>query len=103
MEQLAQLLPLIILVALFWFLVIRPARNRQREAQQTQSSLRTGQHVMTTAGLYATVSAVEDDAVVLEVAPGVTSRYAKAAVAKILDATESDTGPADQASGSGQG
>jgi preprotein translocase subunit YajC len=39
---------------------------------------------VTTAGLYATISAVEDEVVVLEVAPGVTCRYAKPAVARIL-------------------
>jgi preprotein translocase subunit YajC len=39
---------------------------------------------MTTAGLFATVVAVEDDAVVLEIAPGVTSRWNKAAISRVL-------------------
>lgn len=96
-----QLLPLAILILAFWFLVIRPARNRQRQATQTQSSLRPGQQVMTTAGMYATVSDVEDDAVVLEISPGVTSRYAKAAVARIIEPSDSDTetGSTDAPSG----
>jgi preprotein translocase subunit YajC len=88
---LGQLLPLVILVVLFWLLIIRPARNRQRQAQQTQSSLRAGQSVLTTAGLYATVSGVEDNAVLLDVAPGVTCRYAKAAVARIEHDPAADT------------
>jgi preprotein translocase subunit YajC len=39
---------------------------------------------VTTSGLYGTVSAVEDDVVVLEVAPGVTNRYAKQAIMRVL-------------------
>ena len=95
----AQLLPLLLITAVFFFLVIRPARARQREALELQRSLRTGQQVLTTAGLYATVVALEDDVVVLETAPGVTSRWARAAVARVL--TPPATGIADDA-GDGQ-
>jgi preprotein translocase subunit YajC len=82
--ELANLLPLILLVLAFYLLILRPARNRQRDAQAIQQALAPGQEVITTAGLYATVAAVEDEAVVLEVAPGVTCRYARPAVARIL-------------------
>jgi preprotein translocase subunit YajC len=87
-ESLVSLFPLILIVLVFYLLIIRPARNRQRQATQTQSSLRPGQEVMTTAGLFATVSSVQDDAVVLEVAPGVMCRYAKAAIGRILTRPE---------------
>ncbi|MGH8869320.1 MAG: preprotein translocase subunit YajC [Actinomycetes bacterium] len=87
---LGQLLPLLLLVVLFWFLIIRPQRNRQRETQRIQASLRPGQQVMTTAGLFAMVSGVEDDVVRLEIAPGVTCRYSRAAVAKIVDDPNAD-------------
>lgn len=81
------LLSLVVLIGLFYFLLIRPQRNRQRQMMQLQNSLVSGQRVMTTAGLFATVRAVEDDAVVLEVAPGVECRYSKAAVAQVLTTT----------------
>jgi preprotein translocase subunit YajC len=77
--------PVLILVA-FYFLIIRPARTRQRAALQLQERLAPGVDVLTTSGLYATVTAVEDSAVLLEVAPGVTMRFAKAAVGQIIDA-----------------
>jgi preprotein translocase subunit YajC len=83
-EAVGTLFPFVLILAAFYLLIIRPARNRQRAAMQLQSELGPGQQVMTTSGLFATVSAVEDDAVVLEVAPGVTMRFAKAAVARIL-------------------
>jgi len=88
--DLVSLLPLILIVLVFYLLIIRPARNRQRQALALQGALRPGLEVMTTAGLIATVSAVKDDEVVLEVAPGVLCRYAKPAVARVI--TPPDTG-----------
>ncbi len=59
-------------------------RRQQREAQTTQHQLAPGAEVMTTAGLYATVVAVEDSVVTLETAPGQRSRWDKRAVARIV-------------------
>ncbi len=84
-DELVGLLPLLLIIVFFFLFVIRPARTRQREAAELQRRLTPGQQVMTSAGLFATVTAVEDDVVVLETAPGVTSRWARQAVARILD------------------
>ncbi len=75
---------LVLLVALFYFLIIRPARNRQRHALAVQSQVHPGVEVVTSAGLYGTVQSVEDGVVVLEVAPGVTNRYALQAIMRVL-------------------
>ena len=77
-----------IMLLAFWLLIIRPARARTRKQEQLLSELAPGQEVMTTAGLFATVVAVEDDAVVLEAAPGVRTRWAKAAIARIVPPPE---------------
>jgi preprotein translocase subunit YajC len=69
----------------FYLLAIRPQQRRFRALQQVQTSLVPGRRVMTTAGLYGTVTSVEDDVVGLEVAPGVELRWARAAVARTLD------------------
>ncbi len=84
-NDLLGLLPLLLIVLFFFLFVIRPARARQREAMQLQSRLAPGQHVMTTSGMFATVVAVEDDAVLLEIGPGVTCRWARPAIGRILD------------------
>jgi preprotein translocase subunit YajC len=68
--------------------VLRPARARQRSAQQVVSNLSPGARVMTTAGLFGTVTAVEGDQIDLEIAPGVTVRYVAAAVAKVVTPVE---------------
>lgn len=81
-------LPFILLIAVFYFLLIRPQRNRQKQMQSMQSNLVPGQQVLTTAAMYATVVAVDDDQVVLEISPGVEARFNRAAVAQVLTPAE---------------
>ncbi|MBP2708072.1 preprotein translocase subunit YajC [Microbispora sp. RL4-1S] len=100
-NPLGTFLPLILLVVVFYFLLIRPQRKRQQEQIQMQNSLAPGARVMTTNGLFATVVTVEDDDVVLEVAPGVETRWLKAAIGRVLTPVEdapgtgADTSPSD--------
>jgi preprotein translocase subunit YajC len=82
---------IIIIIGAMYFLVMRPGRKRQQKAQQQQSSVQPGARVRTTAGMYATVVAVDGDDVILEVAPDVEVRYMKRAVMEVLgDATTVD-------------
>lgn len=83
MNSLANLLPFL-LVLLFLFFIFSRMRNQQRQVRETQQAVRPGAQVMTTAGLFARVVSLEDDVVLLEIAPGVTCRYARAAVARIV-------------------
>jgi preprotein translocase subunit YajC len=77
----------LLLVAMVGFLFYS-SRKRKTQAQQMQTTLKLGSKVMTTAGLFATVVAVDDDGVTLEVSPGVNCKYARAAISRILDAPE---------------
>jgi preprotein translocase subunit YajC len=94
-DALGALFPFVLILAAFYLLIIRPARNRQRAAMSMQSQLAPGLEVMTGSGVFATVAAVEDDVVVLEVSPGVKMRFAKAAVARILTPEETAGGGPD--------
>jgi preprotein translocase subunit YajC len=83
------LLLLIVLVfAGFYFLLIRPQRRRQQQAQQQARTATPGARVRTIGGMFATVTAVDGDEVILEVAPGVEVRYMKRAIAEVLTAGE---------------
>ncbi|NUP01025.1 MAG: preprotein translocase subunit YajC [Nonomuraea sp.] len=84
MGQLGSILPLILLVVVFYFLLIRPQRKRQQEALKMQNSLAPGARVMTTTGLFATVVAVDNDDVILEVSPGIETRWVKAAIGRVV-------------------
>ncbi len=83
-KELVNLLPIVLLVVVFYLLLIRPARTKARRVQQMQSELAQGSEIMTSAGLYATVIAIDGDVVVLETSPGVHERWARAAVTRVL-------------------
>jgi preprotein translocase subunit YajC len=78
------LLLILVVVVAFYFLMIRPQQRRKQQAAQKKSSVAVGARVRTTAGMYATVIAVEDDDVILEVAPGVEVRYMKRAIMDVV-------------------
>ncbi|WP_336212732.1 preprotein translocase subunit YajC [Nonomuraea sp. LPB2021202275-12-8] len=84
MGQLSSILPLILLVVVFYFLLIRPQRKRQQEALKMQNSLAPGARVMTTTGLFGTVIGVDNEDVILEVAPGIQTRWVKAAIGRVV-------------------
>jgi preprotein translocase subunit YajC len=98
------LLVIVVLFGLFYFVMIRPQRNKQRKVQQMQQQVEPGQRVRTTAGMYGTVVSIDDDDIVLEVAPGVEVRFMRRAIMDTVqpegwtDEAESaageDTGPA---------
>ena len=84
------LLIIVAVLALMYFVTIRPQRNRQRAALQTQSQLQPGMRVRTTAGMFATVTAVEDQEVILEVAPGVNVRFLRRAIMDVIPDADQD-------------
>ena len=80
--------PLLLIVLLFgvmYFMMIRPQQKRRREAQAMQAALGPGDQIVTIGGLHATVVAVDDDVVTVEIAPGVNARYARPAIARVVN------------------
>jgi preprotein translocase subunit YajC len=103
----ASLLPFVLIVLVFWFLVIRPARKQQQKLAATQSAVQIGSEVMLGSGIYGTVAAEGDDTLQLQIAPGTVITVARQAVVRVLDADERaarhQATPADPAQpGSGQ-
>jgi len=85
------LIGLVVLFGLLYFVTIRPQRRRQQQAQQTQRNVEPGARVRTTAGMYAIVVAVEDQDVILELAPGVEARFMRRAIMDVVpDGTETE-------------
>ena len=91
MDAVSGLLPFVLILVAFYFLIVRPARTRQRAAVELQERLAPGVEVMTTSGIYGTVVAVDDTTIQLEVAPGTTVRVAKPAVGQVLTGDTGDT------------
>ncbi|WP_299923514.1 preprotein translocase subunit YajC [uncultured Nocardioides sp.] len=83
MNDLVALLPLLAILALFWFMVVRPQQRRQKEVVRLQQSIEIGQRVMMSSGIYGTVVSLADDRARLEIAPGTQIDIARAAIAKV--------------------
>lgn len=78
------ILILVVLVGLFYVLILRPQKSRQRKASQVQSQVMPGQRVRTTAGMYGTVVSGDDRDVVIEIAPGVHVQMLRRAVMDVV-------------------
>jgi preprotein translocase subunit YajC len=89
---------LAVLIGLFYFLIMRPQRNRQRKAAATQSQVMPGQRVRTTAGMYGTVVSGDDRDVVLEIAPGVHVTMLRRAVMEVVADDQPLSDPVDETS-----
>ena len=82
MEAGALIFPALLLLMVFF--LVSTQRKRQRQVQSVQQQLEPGVKVMTTAGLFGTLSGIEDNEVLIEMAPGVVCRYARAAIARVI-------------------
>lgn len=87
------LLVLVISLGAMWLLFILPQQRRVRAHQAVVARLQVGDEVMTTAGIYGTVTELDDEVVHLAVAPGTVIRVARGAVGRRL--VEDVASPAD--------
>ena len=78
------LAPILLLVVAFYFLLIRPQKNRQKKHADMVSAVAPGTEVMTTAGIFGTVREASDTELSLEIAPGMVIRILPAAVSKVI-------------------
>ncbi len=82
------LLPFILIFAIFYFLVIRPQSKRQKEMAQMISSLKQGDRVLTSGGMFGTIHSIKDDnVVVLKVADQVRVEVLKTSIQSVVQRT----------------
>lgn len=91
MDTLGQLLPFLVIAALFWFLLIRPQRRRQMDLLTTQRNLVVGDEVLLGAGIVGRVVQDEDEFLHVEIAPGVAMKVARGAVVRVLEPQEPES------------
>ena len=72
---------LVLLFGIFYFLLIRPQRRRQKEHQQLVEELKRGDKVITAGGIYGQIESISDESVVLKIESGTTIRVARGSVA----------------------
>jgi preprotein translocase subunit YajC len=79
----SMLLPILGMLLIFYFLMIRPQQKRQKEMQKMLNALKKGDRVLTASGLYGVVSGLRDDVVVLKIADNVKVEMLKSAVTAV--------------------
>ena len=85
----AQFLPLILIFAIMYFLLIRPQQKKVKEHQSMVDALRRGDQVVTQGGLIGKVTNVKEDGELqVEIAEGVKVRVVKSTIAQVLNKTE---------------
>ena len=83
-----ELLPILGIALLFWFMIVRPQQKQRKAVQSMQASLEPGNEVMLTSGVYGTISRIEDEKIWVDVAAGVTLTVAKGAVGQVVQPQE---------------
>jgi preprotein translocase subunit YajC len=81
---------LVALVALLWFVLIRPQRQRQATHRALVQELAVDDEVVTVGGVFGRVRSVADDHVMLEIAPGTQVRLAKEAITGVIRKDEQE-------------
>jgi preprotein translocase subunit YajC len=94
---LSLLFPLVLLGGVFYFLLLRPNRTRQRQQQTLLESLQVGDEVMTAGGIFGTLKDIdeEDDIVTVEIAPGTDVRMLRRAISQRLVEEAEEEGGGD--------
>lgn len=88
MDQIGQFLPLILIFAIMYFLLIRPQQKKMKEHQKMVAALRKGDQVITQGGVIGKVAHVADDELKVEIADGVKVRIVRSTVTQVLSKTE---------------
>jgi preprotein translocase subunit YajC len=79
------LLPFLLMIGVFWFLVLRPMKKQEQERKQRLAEIKRGDRIVMTGGLLGRVSRVDDDIVVVEIADKVKVRVLKKDISDFED------------------
>lgn len=80
-SPLIQVLPFALILGIFYFLILLPMKRRQKKIQEFQDSLKVGDKIVTTSGIYGRITRVNDKTIQVEIADRVRIEMSRAAVA----------------------
>ena len=83
MAAFQQVIPLVFMFAIFYFLLIRPQQKKAKEHKALLESIKKGDNVITAGGVHGKITAVDDTIVTLEVATGVNIKIIKSYIAAV--------------------
>jgi preprotein translocase subunit YajC len=79
-SPLIQLIPFALVLAIFYFVILLPMKNRQKKVQEFIAALKVGDKVVTSGGIFGSIAKMGEDSVQLQIAPNVRVDVSKAAI-----------------------
>ena len=79
-NPLIQLIPFALVLAIFYFVILLPTRNRQKKVAEFLAALKEGDKVVTSGGIFGSIAKIKEDAISLQIAPNVRVDIARAAI-----------------------
>ncbi|MEO8204585.1 MAG: preprotein translocase subunit YajC [Chthoniobacterales bacterium] len=89
-NPLLQFVPLVFIVIIFYFMLIRPQQKRQKEHQALISAVKVGDRVITSSGIHGLVQSVKDKTVMVKVADNVKIEFDKASIGSVERSSSSE-------------
>lgn len=80
----SMLIPMALIMVVFYVVMIGPERKQRKKREAMLAAVGKGDKVMTSSGMYATVAAVSDDVITLQIADGVRVRFARSSVQTVI-------------------
>jgi preprotein translocase subunit YajC len=87
----ASFLPIVLIIGIFYLLIYRPMRRRQKSLENMVANLKNGDKVITSGGVYGTVAGIRESTVLLKVADQVKIEVAKSAISSMQAPPEKPT------------
>lgn len=81
-------LPLAIIFAIFYFLLIRPQQKKQKEHRELLTNLKVGDRVISNSGIYGSIVKLSEKSITLQIADGVKVKMARSAIADVVKTEE---------------
>jgi len=83
--------PLIIIFAIFYFLLIRPQQKKAKQHKQILAGLKKGDRVVSSGGLHGVITGLSDEVVTLEISPKVRVKVSRGSIAGVLRKAEGES------------
>lgn len=92
MDKIMQFAPLVIIIVLMWFILIRPQRKREKDINAMRAGLKVGDYIVTIGGLKGRITKIKDDTITLAVGSDrVKMDFARWAISKVEDSSAGAT------------
>lgn len=85
MQGLGTIVPLLLMFALFYFLLIRPQQKRQKAVQQMQNTLKKGDKIVTIGGLHGFIDSIDENKAIIKCGDGSRLTYERSAIREVLE------------------